>query len=55
MWAGCNGCHGGGGGGGMCLPLTNETWVYGPDDDTLFRLVALGSAELKDRRCTKGQ
>ena len=27
----------------MCPPLTNDTWVYGPDDDTLFRLVALGS------------
>ena len=41
--AGCNGCHGGGGGGGMCPPLTNETWVYGADDDTLFRLITLGS------------
>ena len=40
--AGCNGCHGGGGGGGMCPPLTNDTWVYGPDDDDLFRLIALG-------------
>ena len=47
MSAGCNGCHGGGGGGGMCPPLTNDTWVYGPDDDTLFRLIALGSDELK--------
>lgn len=45
--AGCNGCHGGGGGGGMCPPLTNDTWVYGPDDDTLFRLIALGSDGLK--------
>jgi mono/diheme cytochrome c family protein len=44
--AGCNGCHGGGGGGGMCPPLTNDTWIYGPDDDVLFRLVALGSDEL---------
>jgi hypothetical protein len=43
----CNGCHGGGGGGGMCVPLTNDTWVYGPDDDTLFRLIALGSDDLK--------
>ena len=43
----CNGCHGGGGGGGMCVPLTNDTWVYGPDDDTVFRLIALGSDELK--------
>jgi len=43
----CNGCHGGGGGGGMCPPLTNDTWVYGPDDDTLFRLIALGSDALQ--------
>ena len=47
MAAGCNGCHGGAGGGGMGPPLTNEVWVYGKDDDTLFRLVALGSDELK--------
>ena len=47
MSAGCNGCHGGGGGGGMCPPLTNDTWVYGPDDDTLFRLIAEGSDALK--------
>ena len=47
--AGCNGCHGGGGGGGMCPPLTNDTWVYGADDDTLFRLVTLGSDELQKR------
>jgi hypothetical protein len=44
--AGCNGCHGGGGGGGMCVPLTNDTWVYGPDDDVSFRLIALGSVDL---------
>jgi mono/diheme cytochrome c family protein len=44
---GCNGCHGGGGGGGMCPPLTNDVWVYGPDDDTLFRLVSLGSDGLQ--------
>ncbi len=43
----CNGCHGGGGGGGMCPPLINDTWVYGGDDDTLFRLVTLGSDELQ--------
>lgn len=41
--AGCNGCHGGGGGGGMCPPLTNDTWVYGADDDVVFRLIALGT------------
>jgi hypothetical protein len=31
----------------MCPPLTNDTWVYGGDDDTLFRLVTLGSDELQ--------
>ena len=43
----CAGCHGGGGGGGMGPPLTNDIWVYGGDDDTLFRLVTLGSDELQ--------
>jgi len=43
----CSGCHGGSGGGGMCPPITNDTWVYGGDDDTLFRLVTLGSDELQ--------
>ena len=47
MGLSCNGCHGGGGGGGMCPPLTNQVWVYGRDDDTLFRLVSLGSDGLK--------
>ena len=43
----CSGCHGGSGGGGMCPALTNDIWVYGGDDDTLFRLVTLGSDELQ--------
>jgi mono/diheme cytochrome c family protein len=43
----CNGCHGGGGGGGMCPPLTNQIWVYGSDDDTIFRLITLGSKDLQ--------
>jgi mono/diheme cytochrome c family protein len=51
--AGCNGCHGGGGGGGMCPPLTNDTWVYGAGDDTLFRLMTLGSDELKKQGYTR--
>lgn len=45
--SGCNGCHGGSGGGGMCPPLINDVWVYGGDDDTLFRLVTLGSDALQ--------
>ena len=45
MAAGCNGCHGGGGG-GMAVPLTNPYWVYGDDDDTLFRLITLGTGKL---------
>jgi mono/diheme cytochrome c family protein len=50
---GCNGCHGGGGGGGMCPPLINDTWVYGGDDDTIFRLVTLGSDELQKAGYTR--
>jgi mono/diheme cytochrome c family protein len=42
----CNGCHGGAGGGGMCPPLSNEVFVYGSDDDTVFRLITLGSDDL---------
>jgi mono/diheme cytochrome c family protein len=42
----CNGCHGGGGGGGMAAPLTNPVWIYGDDDDTLFRLIALGTGRV---------
>ena len=49
MGAGCNGCHGGTGGGGMCPPLTNEVFVYGSDDDTLFRLITLGSMGLQKK------
>jgi mono/diheme cytochrome c family protein len=50
---GCNGCHGGNGGGGMCPPLTNDVWVYGGDDDTLFRLVAYGSQTLQEKGYTR--
>src|SRR6202789_377622 len=49
----CSGCHGGNGGGGMCPPLTNDTWVYGGDDDTLFRLATLGSDELQKAGYTR--
>ena len=42
----CSSCHGGGGGGGMAAPLTNEIWIYGYDDDTLFRVIALGTGSL---------
>ena len=48
----CNGCHGGGGG-GMCPPLTNDTFVYGADDDTLFRLIAMGSDDLQKQGYTR--
>jgi len=27
-------------------PLTNEIWIYGSDDDTLFRLITLGTGSL---------
>ena len=45
----CSGCHGGTGGGGMCPPLTDGVWVYGGDDDTLFRLVAYGSQTMQSK------
>lgn len=45
---GCNACHGGNGGGGMCPPLDNGVWIYGSSDDTLFRLVTLGSKKLQE-------
>ena len=49
----CNGCHGGNGGGGMCPPLINDVWVYNGDDDTLFRLVTLGSIALQAKGYTR--
>jgi len=42
----CNGCQGGGGG-GIAAPLTNPIWIYGNDDDTLFRVIALGTGTLR--------
>ncbi len=49
----CSGCHGGSAGGGMCPALTNDIWVYGGDDDTLFRLVTLGSDSLQKEGYTR--
>lgn len=47
--AACSGCHGGTGGGGICPPLTDGVWIYGGDDDTLFRLVVYGSQTLQSK------
>jgi mono/diheme cytochrome c family protein len=49
----CSGCHGGGGGGDMCPPLTNGVWIYGGDNDTLFRLVTYGSKVLQSKGYTR--
>jgi mono/diheme cytochrome c family protein len=49
----CNSCHGGGGGGGMAAPLTNPIWIYGSDDDTLFRLIVLGTLEFQKQGYTR--
>jgi mono/diheme cytochrome c family protein len=49
----CSGCHGGGGGGDMCPPLTNGVWIYGGDNDTLFRLVTYGSQVLQSKGYTR--
>jgi mono/diheme cytochrome c family protein len=53
MSYGCSGCHGGTGGGGMCPALTNDIWVYGGDDDTLFRLIAYGTEALQGKGYTR--
>jgi mono/diheme cytochrome c family protein len=49
----CSGCHGGGAGGGMAPPLTKGNWLYGGDDDSLFRLTTLGSTELQKKGYTR--
>jgi hypothetical protein len=33
--------------GGIAALLTNEVWKYGDDDDTLFRLMTLGTGSLR--------
>lgn len=51
--ASCGGCHGGTGGGGICPPLGNGVWIYGGDDDTLFRLVTYGTQTLQTKGYTR--
>ena len=51
--ASCGGCHGGTGGGGICPPLANGVWIYGGDDDTLFRLVTYGTQTLQSKGYTR--
>ncbi|HWO14245.1 MAG TPA: c-type cytochrome [Polyangiaceae bacterium] len=36
---GCVGCHGVSGGGGMGKPILDDTWIFGSDDTTLFKLL----------------
>jgi cytochrome c(L) len=36
---GCSGCHGVQGGGGMAVPLLDDVWKFGGDDETLFKLI----------------
>ena len=36
---GCPGCHGLLGGGGMGKPLLDDTWIFGSDDATLYKLI----------------
>jgi cytochrome c(L) len=36
---GCSGCHGVMGGGGMGVPLIDDAWKFGSDDETLFKLI----------------
>ncbi len=50
----CGACHGGNGGGIHCPSLLNDAWIYGSDDDTLFRLVTLGSEGLAGAGYSRG-
>lgn len=36
---GCPGCHGLMGGGGMGKPILDDTWIFGSDDETLYKLI----------------
>ncbi len=36
---GCVGCHGVTGGGGMGKPILDDQWIFGSDDETLFKLI----------------
>jgi mono/diheme cytochrome c family protein len=36
---GCVGCHGVTGGGGMGKPILDDVWIFGSDDETLFKLI----------------
>lgn len=50
----CGACHGGNGSGIHCPSLINDAWIYGEDDDTLFRLVILGSEAIQSGGYTRG-
>ena len=36
---GCSACHGVQGGGGMGKAILDDTWAFGSDDETLFKLM----------------
>lgn len=36
---GCVGCHGVNGGGGMGKPILDDQWIFGSDDQTIFKLI----------------
>ncbi len=39
----------------MAAPLTNPVWIYGDDDDTLFRLIVLGTGSLSPNDAFQSQ
>lgn len=50
----CGACHGGNGGGIHCPSVINEAWIYGGDDDTIFRLATLGSEQMLSQGYVRG-
>lgn len=51
----CGACHGANGSGIHCPSLINDAWIYGSDDDTLFRLVTVGSEAMLASGYNRGE
>lgn len=45
----CINCHGENAEGRVCPSLTNNIWIYGSDDDTLFRLITEGTGGIQEQ------
>lgn len=51
----CGACHGANGSGIHCPSVINDAWIYGGDDDTLFRLLSVGSETMFSDGYVRGE